>query len=266
MEIFLHDFASFSNIFHRLINYVKSFCANANRAKLKIVGSFCNTAADFFVLVMGRNGSESLIRMSRNQDTDINCGYIVIFLIYKCMDIVKVLEKVSESCIRLIPYYVMFMENFINAFLNSCSFACVPGRHFVHLPLKSWLRRSWHLTCAQNFRWFLFFELFCSVVFPLNLFLYVYAEIYVYWYKPCFLHSILQLSLEKKKEMQQYKEKALDLETKKRESRKKALLDRVQEIVENVQVVWVQSCLIDLHKVTVYRHFEIVLGFKYSPI
>ncbi|NWZ45426.1 CP110 protein, partial [Brachypodius atriceps] len=44
------------------------------------------------------------------------------------------------------------------------------------------------------------------------------------------------LSLEKKKEMQQYKEKALDLETRKRESRKKALLDRVQEIVENVQV------------------------------
>ncbi|NXW66984.1 CP110 protein, partial [Hirundo rustica] len=44
------------------------------------------------------------------------------------------------------------------------------------------------------------------------------------------------LSLEKKKEMQQYKEKALDLETRKRESRKKALLDRVQEIVENVQM------------------------------
>ncbi|NWI58410.1 CP110 protein, partial [Calyptomena viridis] len=44
------------------------------------------------------------------------------------------------------------------------------------------------------------------------------------------------LSLEKKKEIQQYKEKALDLETKKQNSRKKALLNRVQEIVENVQM------------------------------
>ncbi|NXQ55845.1 CP110 protein, partial [Anthoscopus minutus] len=44
------------------------------------------------------------------------------------------------------------------------------------------------------------------------------------------------LSLEKKKELQQYKERALDLETRKRESRKKALLNRVQEIVENVQM------------------------------
>ncbi|XP_068886488.1 centriolar coiled-coil protein of 110 kDa isoform X2 [Aphelocoma coerulescens] len=44
------------------------------------------------------------------------------------------------------------------------------------------------------------------------------------------------LSLEKKKEIQQYKKKALDLETRKRESRKKALLNRVQEIVENVQM------------------------------
>ncbi|XP_014108260.1 PREDICTED: centriolar coiled-coil protein of 110 kDa isoform X1 [Pseudopodoces humilis] len=44
------------------------------------------------------------------------------------------------------------------------------------------------------------------------------------------------LSLEKKKEIQQYKEKALDLETRKRESRKKTLLKRVQEIVENVQM------------------------------
>ncbi|XP_063270746.1 centriolar coiled-coil protein of 110 kDa isoform X3 [Prinia subflava] len=44
------------------------------------------------------------------------------------------------------------------------------------------------------------------------------------------------LSLEKKKELQQYKEKALDLETRRRESRQKALLNRVQEIVENVQM------------------------------
>ncbi|NXS80623.1 CP110 protein, partial [Erpornis zantholeuca] len=44
------------------------------------------------------------------------------------------------------------------------------------------------------------------------------------------------LSLEKKKEIQQYKKKALDLEIRKRESRTKALLDRVQEIVENVQM------------------------------
>lgn len=74
----------------------------------------------------------------------------------------------------------------------------------------------------------------------------------------------MQLSLEKKKEMQQYKEKALDLETRKRESRKKALLDRVQEIVENVQVLLVQSSLIDLQKVIAYRHFEKM--FKYSSI
>ncbi|NXM73319.1 CP110 protein, partial [Serilophus lunatus] len=44
------------------------------------------------------------------------------------------------------------------------------------------------------------------------------------------------LSLEKKKEIQQYKEKALDLETRKQNSRKTALLNRVQEIVENVQM------------------------------
>ncbi|NXO65773.1 CP110 protein, partial [Phainopepla nitens] len=44
------------------------------------------------------------------------------------------------------------------------------------------------------------------------------------------------LSLEKKKEIQQYKEKALEVETRKRESWKKALLNRVQEIVENVQM------------------------------
>ncbi|NWV56840.1 CP110 protein, partial [Daphoenositta chrysoptera] len=44
------------------------------------------------------------------------------------------------------------------------------------------------------------------------------------------------LSLEKKKEIEQYKKKALDLESRRRESRSKALLNRVQEIVENVQM------------------------------
>ncbi|KGL94551.1 Centriolar coiled-coil protein of 110 kDa [Charadrius vociferus] len=44
------------------------------------------------------------------------------------------------------------------------------------------------------------------------------------------------LSLEKKKEIQQYKQKALDLETWRQNSRKRALLDRVQEILENVQI------------------------------
>ncbi|KAM9372719.1 centriolar coiled-coil protein of 110 kDa [Phaethornis superciliosus] len=44
------------------------------------------------------------------------------------------------------------------------------------------------------------------------------------------------LSLEKKKEMQQYKQKALDLETRRQNSRKRALLNRVQEILENVQI------------------------------
>ncbi|NWU91800.1 CP110 protein, partial [Upupa epops] len=44
------------------------------------------------------------------------------------------------------------------------------------------------------------------------------------------------LSLEKKKEIQQYKQKALDLETRKQNSQKKALLNRVQEILEHVQI------------------------------
>ncbi|XP_064317854.1 centriolar coiled-coil protein of 110 kDa isoform X2 [Phalacrocorax carbo] len=44
------------------------------------------------------------------------------------------------------------------------------------------------------------------------------------------------LSLEKKKEIQQYKQKALDLETWRQNSRKRALLNRVQEILENVQI------------------------------
>ncbi|NWQ80141.1 CP110 protein, partial [Columbina picui] len=44
------------------------------------------------------------------------------------------------------------------------------------------------------------------------------------------------LSLEKKKEIQQYKQKALDLETWRRNSQKRALLNRVQEILENVQI------------------------------
>ncbi|NWI68234.1 CP110 protein, partial [Todus mexicanus] len=45
------------------------------------------------------------------------------------------------------------------------------------------------------------------------------------------------LSLEKKKEIQQYKQKALDLETWRQNSRKRALLNRVQEIIENVQQI-----------------------------
>ncbi|NXN67866.1 CP110 protein, partial [Himantopus himantopus] len=44
------------------------------------------------------------------------------------------------------------------------------------------------------------------------------------------------LSLEKKKEIQQYKQKALDLETWRQNSRKRALLNRVQEILENIQI------------------------------
>ncbi|NXH21270.1 CP110 protein, partial [Bucco capensis] len=45
------------------------------------------------------------------------------------------------------------------------------------------------------------------------------------------------LSLEKKKEIQQYKQKAVDLETWRQNSQKQALLNRVQEIIENIQVV-----------------------------
>ncbi|KAM6054879.1 centriolar coiled-coil protein of 110 kDa isoform 2-T2 [Chlamydotis macqueenii] len=44
------------------------------------------------------------------------------------------------------------------------------------------------------------------------------------------------LSLEKKKELQQYKQKAVDLETWRQNSQKRALLNRVQEILENVQI------------------------------
>ncbi|KFQ17863.1 Centriolar coiled-coil protein of 110 kDa [Merops nubicus] len=44
------------------------------------------------------------------------------------------------------------------------------------------------------------------------------------------------LSLEKKKEIQQYKQKALDLETWRQNSKKRALMNRVQEILENVQL------------------------------
>ncbi|XP_068279712.1 centriolar coiled-coil protein of 110 kDa isoform X3 [Nyctibius grandis] len=44
------------------------------------------------------------------------------------------------------------------------------------------------------------------------------------------------LSVEKKKEIQQYKQKALELETWRQNSWKRALLNRVQEILENVQI------------------------------
>ncbi|XP_043831839.1 centriolar coiled-coil protein of 110 kDa isoform X2 [Dromiciops gliroides] len=44
------------------------------------------------------------------------------------------------------------------------------------------------------------------------------------------------LNVERRKEMQQEKQKALDIEARKQISRKKALLNRVQEILENVQV------------------------------
>ncbi|XP_026637112.1 centriolar coiled-coil protein of 110 kDa isoform X2 [Microtus ochrogaster] len=44
------------------------------------------------------------------------------------------------------------------------------------------------------------------------------------------------LTIEKRKEIQQEKQKALDVQTRKQANRKKALLTRVQEILENVQV------------------------------
>ncbi|XP_024840890.1 centriolar coiled-coil protein of 110 kDa isoform X4 [Bos taurus] len=44
------------------------------------------------------------------------------------------------------------------------------------------------------------------------------------------------LNIEKRKEMQQEKQKALDVEARRQVNRKKALLSRVQEILENVQV------------------------------
>lgn len=51
-----------------------------------------------------------------------------------------------------------------------------------------------------------------------------------------YIFDILQLNIEKRKEMQQEKQKALDVEARKQVNRKKALLTRVQEILENVQV------------------------------
>lgn len=49
-------------------------------------------------------------------------------------------------------------------------------------------------------------------------------------------YYVLQVNIEKRKEMQQEKQKALDVEARKQVNRKKALLTRVQEILENVQV------------------------------
>lgn len=48
--------------------------------------------------------------------------------------------------------------------------------------------------------------------------------------------DILQLNIEKRTEMQYEKQKALDVEARRQVNRKKALLTRVQEILENVQV------------------------------
>ncbi|NXC46689.1 CP110 protein, partial [Penelope pileata] len=50
-----------------------------------------------------------------------------------------------------------------------------------------------------------------------------------------------RLSFEKRKEIQQYKQKALDLQTWRQNSRKRALLNRVQEIIENIQIKQVSS-------------------------
>ena len=41
--------------------------------------------------------------------------------------------------------------------------------------------------------------------------------------------------------MQQEKQKALDVEARRQVNRKKALLSRVQEIIENVQVCYISS-------------------------
>jgi centrosomal protein CEP110 len=46
----------------------------------------------------------------------------------------------------------------------------------------------------------------------------------------------LQLTIEKRKKIQEEKQKALDVQSRKQANRKKALLTRVQEILENVQV------------------------------
>lgn len=51
----------------------------------------------------------------------------------------------------------------------------------------------------------------------------------------------MQLNVEKRKEMQQERQKALDVEARKQEKRKKALLSRVQEIIDSVQVCTLSS-------------------------
>lgn len=159
-NFFLHVFASSSNVFHRLINYVKSFCANANRAKLKIVGSSCNTAADFLVSVMGGNRRECPTTVSKNHDTDINCRYMVIFFTYKCMDIVRVFRR-NVWILCLIGTVAC---NVYGKFYEWClkfMFICMCAKKaFYASSLKkrySWLKRSWHLTCAQSLTWLLFF-------------------------------------------------------------------------------------------------------------
>ncbi|KAK2097630.1 hypothetical protein P7K49_023081 [Saguinus oedipus] len=52
---------------------------------------------------------------------------------------------------------------------------------------------------------------------------------------PAQSESSKELNIEKRKEMQQEKQKALDTEARKQVNRKKALLTRVQEILDNVQ-------------------------------
>lgn len=77
----------------------------------------------------------------------------------------------------------------------------------------------------------------------------------LFWFGTCLfdaftieLHvcDVLQLTIEKRKEIQQEKQKALDVQTRKQANRKKALLTRVQEILENVQVC--EQSLLDWNK------------------
>jgi hypothetical protein len=70
----------------------------------------------------------------------------------------------------------------------------------------------------------------------------LHTAFWLFWFKAGQFDSftielcVLQLTIEKRKKIQEEKQKALDVQSRKQANRKKALLTRVQEILENVQV------------------------------
>lgn len=94
----------------------------------------------------------------------------------------------------------------------------------------------------------------------------IYIGFWLFWFRTCqfdtftielHVYDVLQLTIEKRKEIQQEKQKALDVQTRKQANRKKALLTRVQEILENVQVCQKISRL-------KWRHYKVNIGNSFS--